>query len=76
MTADRPDTDPTPDGLGPDDLARAVEAALFAATAPMSVAALATHLGSAPSGEISAALAELAGHYAGRGVHLVERPSA
>ena len=54
----------------PDDLVRAVEAALFAATEPMSAEALSAHLGGAPVG---AALAELASHYAGRGVHLVER---
>jgi len=54
----------------PDDLVRAVEAALFAATEPMSAEALSAHLGGAPVG---VALAELASHYAGRGVHLVER---
>ena len=54
----------------PDDLARAVEAALFAATQPLSAADLATHLGGA---EVAPALVELAAHYAGRGVQLVER---
>lgn len=62
----------------PDDLARAVEAALFAATEPMSVEALFSHLaaghpGSASLADIRAALAQLAVHYASRGVHLVER---
>ena len=57
----------------PDVLARAVEAALFAATAPLSVEALASHLGAAPLPDIRAALAELAAHYAPRGVQLVER---
>lgn len=54
----------------PDDLVRAVEAALFAATEPMSAEQLSAHLGGT---DVRAALAELAGHYAGRGVHLVER---
>ena len=54
----------------PDDLVRAVEAALFAATEPMSVEQLSAHLGGT---DVRAALAELAGHYAARGVHLVER---
>ncbi len=61
------------DDLACDVMARAVEAALFAATEPMSVEAIATHLGSAPLPAIRAALAELAAHYARRGVHLVER---
>ncbi len=54
----------------PDDLARAVEATLFAAEAPMTASAISEHLGGA---DVRAALAELAGHYAGRGVELVER---
>ena len=54
----------------PDDLARAVEAALFASDQPMTPAQLSKHLGDA---DVRAALAELAGHYAGRGVELVER---
>ena len=53
-----------------DDLVRAVEATLFAAEAPMTVKALSDHLGGA---DVSAALAELAGLYAGRGIELVER---
>ncbi len=53
-----------------DDLERAVEAALFAATAAMSAAEISTHLGGADVGE---ALAALASHYASRGVHLVQR---
>jgi len=52
------------------DLLRAVEATLFAATGPMSAEAISTHLGGA---DVREALAELAAHYAGRGVHLVER---
>lgn len=54
----------------PDDLVRAVEATLFAATEPMSVEAISTHLGGA---DVRAALAELAETYAGRGINLVER---
>ena len=54
----------------PDDLVRAVEATLFAAEAPMTVEAIATHLG---GGDVRGALAELQAHYAGRGVRLVER---
>jgi segregation and condensation protein B len=54
----------------PDDLVRAVEATLFAATEPMSVEAISVHLGGA---DVRAALAELSSHYAGRGINLVER---
>ena len=54
----------------PDDLVRAVEATLFAATEPMSAEQISAHLGGAGVGE---ALRELAAHYALRGVHLVER---
>ncbi len=54
----------------PDDLVRAVEATLFAAEEPMSVEAISAHLGGA---SVRDALAELQGHYAGRGIHLVER---
>ena len=53
-----------------DDLTRAVEATLFAATEPMTAEAISTHLGGA---SVRAALAELAAHYDGRGVQLVER---
>jgi segregation and condensation protein B len=53
-----------------DELARAVEAALFAAEAPMTAEALSAHLGGA---EVGGALAELAAHYAERGIRLVER---
>jgi len=54
----------------PDDLVRAVEAALFAATEPMTPQAIGAHLGGA---DVRAVLTELAAHYAGRGVELVER---
>ncbi len=54
-------------------LARAVEAALFAAEEPLAVAALAELLGGADQSEIVRALAALTDHYRERGVHLVER---
>jgi len=57
-------------GSRPDDLVRAAEAALFAATEPMSAEAISAHLGGA---EVKAALAELAAFYEGRGIALVER---
>lgn len=55
----------------PDDLLRAVEAALFAATEPMTIAQLRRILGDAP--DIPSALTRLTQAYAGRGVNLVER---
>lgn len=55
----------------PDDLLRAVEAALFAATEPMTIAQLRQILGVAP--DIPSALARLTEAYAGRGINLVER---
>ncbi len=57
----------------PGELARAIEAALFASDQPMSVEALAAHLGDAPPASLRAALAALADDYAPRGIHLVER---
>jgi segregation and condensation protein B len=54
-----------------DDNLRAVEAILFAAEEPMSVADIALHAGA--GADVPAVLAELQGHYAGRGVELVER---
>jgi len=53
-----------------DDLVRAVEATLFAADEPMSPQAISTHLGGA---DVREALVELATHYQGRGIELVER---
>ncbi len=53
-----------------DPIERAVEATLFAATEPMTAAAISTHLGGA---SVAAALQSLAAHYAGRGIELVER---
>lgn len=54
----------------PDDLLRAVEATLFAATEPMSAEAISVHLGGA---DVKAALADLAEQYLERGINLVER---
>lgn len=57
----------------PGTLERAVEATLFAAEEPMTVEALAAHLGGLEPGDVRAALATLQAHYIARGVHLVER---
>lgn len=54
----------------PDELARAVEATLFAAEEPMTAEQLSAHLAGA---DVRGALAELEAHYANRGVRLVER---
>lgn len=54
-----------------DDGLRAVEAIMFAAEEPMSAADIALHAGAGV--DVPAVLAELQGHYAGRGVELVER---
>ncbi|MFN3944159.1 MAG: SMC-Scp complex subunit ScpB [Allosphingosinicella sp.] len=56
------------------DGVRAVEAALFAAAEPLSVADLEAYVGEGV--DVKAALAELQAHYAGRGVELVERGRA
>ena len=53
-----------------DDITRAVEATLFAAEDPMTAEAISTHLGGA---DVRGALNDLARHYAGRGIELVER---
>jgi segregation and condensation protein B len=53
-----------------DEVARAVEATLFAAEQPMSAEMISTHLGGA---DVHGALAALQRDYADRGVHLVER---
>ncbi len=57
--------------IGMHDDLRAVEAALFAAAEPMSAEEIAAHVGEGV--DVAAALAELARHYDGRGVELVER---
>ncbi|RXZ64073.1 SMC-Scp complex subunit ScpB [Pelagerythrobacter rhizovicinus] len=56
-----------------DELQRAIEATLFAAEEPMTVEALAGHLGDADPGDIREALRELAASYEPRGIRLVER---
>lgn len=53
-----------------DEVARAVEATLFAAEQPMSAEMISNHLGGA---DVHGALAALQRDYADRGVHLVER---
>ena len=53
-----------------DELARAVEATLFASAEPLSAEDIALHV---PDGDIQSALRSLAEHYGGRGVELVER---
>jgi len=55
----------------PEDLLRALEAALFASMEPLSIAQLRQVLGETP--DIAAGLERLAQNYAGRGVNLVER---
>ena len=57
--------------MNPGDPARAVEAVLFAADAPLAPADIIAHVG--PDVDVAAALAALADQYAGRGVELVER---
>jgi segregation and condensation protein B len=54
-----------------DDLSRSVEAALFAATEPMSVAEIQAYVGA--DADVKAALADLTIRYEGRGINLVER---
>jgi segregation and condensation protein B len=54
-----------------DDLARAVEATLFAATEPMSAQEIAAYVG--PDADVKGVLAALAGGYEARGINLVER---
>lgn len=56
--------------LAMNEVERAVEAALFAAEAPMTAEEISRHLGGADLGD---ALEVLATHYAGRGVELVQR---
>jgi segregation and condensation protein B len=53
-----------------DEFTRAVEATLFASATPLSVDELALHVG---EGDLEVALGQLAAHYEGRGIELVER---
>lgn len=52
------------------EFTRSVEATLFAAAEPLSAEDIGAHAG---EGDVAAALEELASHYAGRGIELVER---
>ena len=54
----------------PDDVARAVEAVLFAAAEPLTLDAIAGHVG---AGDVRAALERLRHDYAGRGIAVVRR---
>jgi segregation and condensation protein B len=56
------------------DALRAVEATLFASAEPLTAQQIAEYVG--PDIDVAAALAELQGHYAGRGIELVERGRA
>lgn len=57
----------------PDDVIRAIEATLFASEEPLSVDALAGHLGDMDRQAVRDALRTLAEHYGPRGIQLVER---
>jgi segregation and condensation protein B len=54
----------------PDELARAIEAVLFAADAPLTIEAIRAHVG---QGDLRAALDRLVQDYAGRGINIVCR---
>jgi segregation and condensation protein B len=56
----------------PDDLARAVEAILFAADAPLTPADIRAHL-NGTAADVPAVLSQLVLRYTGRGIELVER---
>ncbi|MDF0488999.1 SMC-Scp complex subunit ScpB [Sphingomonas sp. H39-1-10] len=58
-------------GDAPDDLVRAVEAIVFAATEPLTIDAIRAHVGAGAN--VRAALETLASDYAGRGIELVRR---
>jgi segregation and condensation protein B len=53
-----------------DEFIRSVEAAVFASAVPLSVEEIAEHVGDGP---VEIALGQLAGHYEGHGIELVER---
>ncbi|MEM9501311.1 MAG: SMC-Scp complex subunit ScpB [Pseudomonadota bacterium] len=57
----------------PAGVQRALEATLFASDEPLSVEALAKHLGDLDNASVRAGLKALAEHYSQRGVQLVER---
>ena len=56
-----------------DDMERAIEATLFASEDPLTVAALAIHLGDVAASDVREGLRSLAKHYSKRGIALVER---
>jgi segregation and condensation protein B len=69
-----PSDDVAPSGAeAPGEIERALEATLFAAEEPLTVDALAAHLGGLEAAEVRDGLAALAHRYAQRGVQLVER---
>jgi segregation and condensation protein B len=53
-----------------DELVRAIEATLFASAEPLTIEELVEHVG---DGDVEIALGQLAAHYEGRGIELVER---
>ncbi len=57
----------------PDDVERGLEATLFASEEPLSVDAIAAHLGDLDKVLVRDGLKTLQAHYKDRGVHLVER---
>ena len=57
--------------IEPDDLARAVEAVLFAAEEPLTIEAIRAHVGE--EADVRGALERIGDHYAGRGIELVRR---
>lgn len=57
----------------PNDVVRGLEATLFASEEPLSVEALASHLGGLSNADVRDGLQQLTDEYAKRGVHLVER---
>lgn len=61
------------DRSSPGDIERGLEATLFAAEEPLSVDALAAHLGGLEKDLVRDGLTALRDHYAERGVNLVER---
>ncbi|MEL7219184.1 MAG: SMC-Scp complex subunit ScpB, partial [Pseudomonadota bacterium] len=64
---------PSVDAQAPDAIERALEATLFAAEEPMTVEALATHLGDLEKASVRSGLAALEKQYSKRGINLVER---
>ncbi|MEO1729181.1 MAG: SMC-Scp complex subunit ScpB [Pseudomonadota bacterium] len=67
-----PHDDVTPERT-PDEIERALEATLFATEEPLSVDALAAHLGGLDNGSVRDGLKALTEHYSQRGIRLVER---